>query len=184
MGCFESKGHKIFDFKKKSFKNGNNGNLPPSLTEKDRVILVTSWQRLKTDVEKVGVVTFMKLFDSHPEVQDAFLPFQQLSKKDMEQSAILRSHALRVMGTVDKCISRLDTPDKFKDLMTNLGQRHLNYNVNEEFIEMVGQQFVYAIQPHLEDIWSDEVQVAWSQLFKYMTYYMRQGLRGSTTIQY
>lgn len=60
MGCFESKGRKIFDFKKKSFKNEQNGNIPPSLTEKEKVILVTSWQRLKTDVEKVGVVTFMK----------------------------------------------------------------------------------------------------------------------------
>lgn len=63
----------------------------------------------------------------------------------MEQSAILRSHALRVMGTVDKCISRLDTPDKFKELMTNLGQRHLNYNVNEEFIEVGSLVYNYGM---------------------------------------
>jgi len=54
----------------------------------------------------------------------------------MEQSAILRSHALRVMGTVDKCITRLDTPDKLKELMSDLGKRHMNYNTTEDFIEV------------------------------------------------
>jgi hypothetical protein len=31
MGCYESKGHKIFDYKKKSLTNGN---VPTTLTEK------------------------------------------------------------------------------------------------------------------------------------------------------
>ena len=57
MGCYESKGHKIFDYKKKSLTNGN---VPPTLTEKQQFILENSWKRLKNDVEKVGVVTFMK----------------------------------------------------------------------------------------------------------------------------
>lgn len=57
MGCFESKGHRIFDFKKKSLTKQS---LPPTLNEKQRSLLITSWERLKNDVEKVGVVTFMK----------------------------------------------------------------------------------------------------------------------------
>lgn len=181
MGCYESKGHRIFDFKNKNFSKKNS---PPTLTEKQRSLLITSWQRLKDDVEKVGVVTFMKLFDNHPEVQDAFLPFKQLSQQDMEQSAVLRSHALRVMGTVDKCISRLNRPERMRELMGELGHRHINYNAKEEFIEMVGQQFVFAIQPHLQDIWSEELHTAWKQLFHFMTFYMRNGLRGASTIQY
>ena len=77
-----------------------------------------------------------RLFDNHPEVQDAFLPFKQLSKADMEQSAVLRSHALRVMGTVDKCVARLEKPDKLKEVMKELGKRHVNYNAKEEYIEV------------------------------------------------
>jgi len=49
---------------------------------------------------------------------------------------------------------------------------------------MLGQQFLYAIQPHLQDIWSEELQLAWKELIQYMTFYMRQGLHGSPTIQY
>ena len=62
----------------------------------------------------------------------------------MEQSAILRSHALRVMGTVDKCITRLDTPDKLKELMSDLGKRHMNYNTKEDFIEVSRKEEKFA----------------------------------------
>lgn len=76
------------------------------------------------------------LFQTHPEVQDAFLPFQQLSKEDMEHSAILRSHALRVMGTVEKCIGRIKTPEKLHNLMHELGERHTHYNARYDFIDV------------------------------------------------
>lgn len=76
------------------------------------------------------------LFQTHPEVQDAFLPFQQLSKEDMEHSAILRSHALRVMGTVEKCIGRIKTPEKLHSLMHELGERHTNYNARYDFVDV------------------------------------------------
>ena len=62
----------------------------------------------------------------------------------MEQSAILRSHALRVMGTVDKCITRLDTPAKLKELMSDLGKRHMNYNTKEDFIEVSRKEEKFA----------------------------------------
>lgn len=76
------------------------------------------------------------LFQTHPEVQDAFLPFQQLSKEDMEHSAILRSHALRVMGTVEKCIGRIKTPEKLENLMHELGERHTHYNARYDFVDV------------------------------------------------
>lgn len=81
-------------------------------------------------------VFFYSLFQSHPEVQDAFLPFQQLAKEDMQHSDILRSHALRVMGTVDKCLTRIRTLKKLQHLMHELGERHIKYNAQFEFIDV------------------------------------------------
>ena len=82
------------------------------------------------------MVFFYSLFQSHPEVQDAFLPFQQLAKEDMQHSDILRSHALRVMGTVDKCLTRIRTLKKLQHLMHELGERHIKYNAQFEFIDV------------------------------------------------
>ncbi|KAJ8320544.1 hypothetical protein KUTeg_002131 [Tegillarca granosa] len=153
-----------------------NGNIPEPLTEEQKQLLQDAWISLKNDMAKIGVVTFIRLFETHPEVQDAFLPFQQLTKSDLEQSVILRSHALRVMGTVDKCLSRAHKPEKLQELMLELGSRHSTYNAKADFFEMVGQQFLHAIQPHLGDRWTPEMEQAWTQLFKLITTYMRNGM--------
>lgn len=90
------------------------------------------------EIQKITINVFYlcSLFQTHPEVQDAFLPFQQLSKEDMEHSAILRSHALRVMGTVEKCIGRIKTPEKLENLMHELGERHTHYNARYDFVDV------------------------------------------------
>ncbi|XP_062591836.1 neuroglobin-like isoform X2 [Saccostrea cucullata] len=154
------------------------------LSDGQKDLLEKSWNYLKEEMTKIGIVTFMNLFQTHPEVQDAFLPFQQLAKEDMEHSAILRSHALRVMGTVDKCLTRIRTPEKLQNLMHELGERHANYSARQEFIDLVGSQFVYAIKPHLEDCWSKELEEAWLQLFRVMSFHMKKGMRESNVITY
>ena len=76
------------------------------------------------------------MFETHPEVQDAFMSFRTLETSQLEYNTILRAHALRVMGTVDKCINRLDHRQKLQDLMTELGIRHKNYTVKMEYIDV------------------------------------------------
>ncbi|XP_048752325.2 neuroglobin-like isoform X2 [Ostrea edulis] len=182
MGGLESKvfvSHKEkYDRKKQTIL------IEPTLSETEVRILEESWKTLKKDISRVGVVMFMNLFQTHPEVQDAFLPFQQLAKEDMEHSSILRSHALRVMGTVDKCLTRIRTPEKLQNLMHELGERHMNYNARYDFIDLVGSQFVHAIKPHLEDCWSKELEEAWLQLFKVMSYHMKKGMTDANVITY
>ncbi|XP_048752323.2 neuroglobin-like [Ostrea edulis] len=149
----------------------------PKLSEEQLNLLEKSWNSIKVNIANIGVVTFMSLFQTHPEVQDAFLPFQQLAKEDMEESAILRSHALRVMGTVDKCLTRIRTPEKLQNLMHELGERHKNYNARFDIIDMVGEQFIFAIKPHLQDTWNNDLEEAWIQLFKVLCYFMKKGMR-------
>ncbi|XP_029656768.2 neuroglobin [Octopus sinensis] len=127
--------------------------------------------------------TNMRLFDSHPDVQNTFLPFRGLSNKDMESSAILRAHALRVMATVEKCITRLDRIDKTNVILKELGHRHIDYQVKPKYISLMGPQFMMAIKPHLESQWSEEMEEAWTHLFRIISYHMKKGLRPSKAEQ-
>lgn len=83
------------------------------------------------------------LFETHPEVHDAFMSFRAINTTELEYNAILRAHALRVMGTVDKCIYRLDNRDKLRELMTELGIRHKNYTVKVEFIDVSSNALLF-----------------------------------------
>ncbi|WAR15151.1 NGB-like protein [Mya arenaria] len=117
-----------------------------------------------------------KLFETHPEVHDAFMSFRAVNTSDLEYNAIFRKHALRVMETVDKCINRLVNNFKLLGLMTELGIRHKNYSVKIEFIDLIGTQFISSIKPHLETMWTDEYEKAWENLFNIMCYYMKKGM--------
>lgn len=148
----------------------------PELTANEIKLLKEMWSVVKDDISKVGVITFVSLFETHPEVQDVFMSFRTKNTSDLEYNHILRAHALRVMGTVDKCIFRLDNRDKLRDLMMDLGIRHQNYSVKIEYIDLMGPQFISSIKPHLENMWTEEHERAWENLFQLMCYYMKKGM--------
>ena len=76
------------------------------------------------------------LFETHPDVQDMFLPFRNLSLEEMKQNAQLRGHALKVMGTVEKALARMEEPEKLAEVMHALGQTHAMHNVKPELVDV------------------------------------------------
>lgn len=43
-------------------------------------------------------------------------------------------------------------------------------------LQLIGPQFVYAVKPSMEEHWSDEIEEAWIQLFRYMAYVMKKSM--------
>lgn len=76
------------------------------------------------------------MFQTHPEVQGYFLPFTGLPLSDLNHLGTLRAHALRFMATVEKCMHRLDEPERMRDVLEGLGGRHANYNANVDYVEV------------------------------------------------
>lgn len=145
----------------------------PFVTYQQKVALVATWNVLMENLTRVGVIAFMRLFETHPDVQEIFIPFKGLDHESLRNSKELRAHALRVMGFVQKVVARLEHPKKLELLLGELGKSHLDYGAKAEYIEKIGPQFIYAVKPMLEDLWNAEVENAWLQLFRYITYYMK-----------
>jgi hemoglobin-like flavoprotein len=48
---------------------------------------------------------------------------------------------------------------------------------NKHFLfQLIGPQFIQAIQPSLEERWTPELHEAWIHLFKYMAYVMKTSM--------
>ncbi|XP_064107892.1 uncharacterized protein LOC135216452 [Macrobrachium nipponense] len=67
---------------------------PKMLTEAQKETIKRTWKIIETNVARVGVVTFIGLFETHPDVQEVFIPFRGLPMEEVQQSKELRSHAL------------------------------------------------------------------------------------------
>ncbi|XP_054712905.1 globin D, coelomic-like isoform X1 [Uloborus diversus] len=146
------------------------------LTPKQKELLTETWKQLVENISNVGVITFMNLFETHPDVQDVFMPFKGLSVEELRHSKELRAHGLRVMGFVQKVVARLDEPEKSEQLLKELGRNHVMYGAKVDYVDLIGPQFVFAVKPSMEKYWSEEIEDAWIQLFRYMAYQMKKAM--------
>lgn len=146
---------------------------PEPLSETQKADLTRTWKLLEDDIAKVGVITFISLFETHPDVQQVFMPFSGIELEDLKHSKQLRAHALRVMAFVQKCISRLNEPEKLEQLLRELGKKHHSYKAKAKYVDLVGPQFIQAIQPSLGEEWTEEVSAAWVLLFAHIGYTMK-----------
>lgn len=148
----------------------------PDFTDEQKKIVLESWKVIQKDIARVGVVMFMGLFETHPDVQEIFLPFKGQTPDDLKQSTQLKSHVLRVMGTVEKCLARIDEPDKLETLLHDLGAKHLLYNARIDYIDLIGPQFICAVQPAMGDAWTSEIEAAWADLFRLISHIMKEAM--------
>ncbi|XP_076442802.1 neuroglobin-like [Babylonia areolata] len=148
----------------------------PQLTARQKEIVMESWEVIQRDISRVGVVMFMGLFETHPDVQDAFQPFQGRSLEELRHSRQLKGHVLKVMNTVEKCLARIHEPDKLESLLHDLGAKHLLYNARIDYIDLIGPQFIYAVQPAMGDLWTPEIESAWADLFRLISHIMKEAM--------
>lgn len=83
---------------------------------------------------------FTRLFETHPEVQSVFLPFRGKSHEDLQDSPQLKSHALRVMGTVETCMNHIHQLQELHQTLHDLGARHVMYNAKVDYIDVGGER--------------------------------------------
>lgn len=168
MGCIPTKKTPLSMSKLTGFKG-----TVPFVTFYQKKVLLESWAVMMQHISRVGVITFMRLFETHPDLQEIFIPLRGLNQDQLRNSKELRTHALRVMGFVQKAVARLDHPQKLEELLGILGKSHIAYGAKAEYLEKIGPQFIYAVKPSMGNFWNEEVEHAWLQLFRYITHYMR-----------
>ncbi|KAK3601257.1 hypothetical protein CHS0354_040436 [Potamilus streckersoni] len=150
--------------------------LLPNLTADQKCILEETWGIVQSDISKVGVVLFMRLFEKCPNVQDLFVPLRGLSSEELRNSDRLREHGMRVMGIIEKCVARLHRPDQLEKLLLDLGQKHVYYNVKPDYIDLFGPQLQLAIKPAIGDRWTSEVEEAWSAFLNFISHIIKNAM--------
>ncbi|XP_033497789.1 x globin [Epinephelus lanceolatus] len=135
-----------------------------------------SWKVIRDDIAKVGIIMFVRLFETHPECKDVFFLFRDVEDLErLRNSRELRAHGLRVMSFIEKSVARLDQLERLEALALELGKSHYHYNAPPKYFSYVGAEFICAVQPILKERWTAELEEAWKTMFQYLTSLMKQG---------
>ncbi|PWA16396.1 x globin [Gambusia affinis] len=154
------------------------------LSEEQVQMIKDSWKVIRDDIAKVGIIMFVRLFETHPECKDVFFLFRDV--QDLERlrtNRELRAHGLRVMSFIEKSVARLDQPERLEALAVELGKSHYHYNAPPKYYNYVGAEFICAVQPILKERWTAELEEAWKTMFQYVASLMRQGYQDESARQ-
>ncbi|XP_014835876.1 PREDICTED: neuroglobin-like [Poecilia mexicana] len=154
------------------------------LSEEQVQMIKDSWKVIRDDIAKVGIIMFVRLFETHPECKDVFFLFRDV--QDLERlrtNRELRAHGLRVMSFIEKSVARLDQPERLEALAVELGKSHYHYNAPPKYYNYVGAEFICAVQPILKERWTTELEEAWKTMFQYVSSLMRQGYQDESARQ-
>ncbi|KAM4723723.1 x globin [Anableps anableps] len=153
-------------------------------SEEQVQMIKDSWKVIRDDIAKVGIIMFVRLFETHPQCKDVFFLFRDV--QDLEKlrtNRELRAHGLRVMSFIEKSVARLDQPERLEALAVELGKSHYHYNAPPKYFSYVGAEFICAVQPILKERWTTELEEAWKMMFQYVTSLMKQGYQDESARQ-
>uniref|UniRef100_A0A8C7GD02 X globin n=1 Tax=Oncorhynchus kisutch TaxID=8019 RepID=A0A8C7GD02_ONCKI len=130
------------------------------LSKEQIEMIKESWKVIQEDIAKVGIIMFVRLFETHPECKDVF--FRDVEDLDrLRTSRELRSHGLRVMSFIEKSVARLEQLERLEVLAVELGRSHYRYNAPPKYYSYVGAEFICAVQLILKERWTPELEEAW-----------------------
>ncbi|XP_032355752.1 x globin [Etheostoma spectabile] len=174
MGCAISGLAAKAEFGDRTTEESGAGAAYPS---EDQIQMIKeSWKVIQDDIAKVGIIMFVRLFETHPECKDVFFLFRDV--EDLERlrtSRELRAHGLRVMSLIEKSVARLDQLERLEALALELGKSHYHYNAPPKYYSYVGAEFICAVQPILKERWTAELEEAWKTMFQLVTSLMKHG---------
>ncbi|CAF1047326.1 unnamed protein product [Brachionus calyciflorus] len=108
-----------------------------------------TYKFIQDDLNNVGVIAFMKSFETLPIMKDEFDSFKFLPIDELSKSHALRTHSKKVMNIIDQFVNSLENCqlETMKQKLFHLGERHHIYRAKKEYFLIIEYQFINAIRP-------------------------------------
>lgn len=161
-------------------------------TDRLKTAVEQSWEQVQAmGSEVVAEVLFRILFDMAPGVKQLFpadvrCRYRDWSAdEDSDESDIYRSTAMRklfakVVNAVGTAVAGLQDLSKLVPMLTQLGARHFQYGVKEEFFHVLGKALVRALRDCLGGTFTLQVEVAWTMVYGFVSSIMLSGMQAGS----
>lgn len=119
----------------------------------EQITLVTeSWNKVVPISEQAAELFYGKLFELDPSLKPLF-------KGDMKEQG------RKLMLMINTAVSNISDVEKIIPALEELGRRHVDYGVKDEYYTTVATALLWTLGQGLGDEFTEEVKEAWTQTY-------------------
>jgi hemoglobin-like flavoprotein len=111
------------------------------------------------------------LFELQPRTKKVFGFSKEanLSAGELGRIGVL-IHAIRMIQQLDTALNMLgpDT-DTLREILQQLGKRHMGYGVSPHYFPFLGQALTYALSKTMGDDWNEDLNNAWLDVYEQLS---------------
>lgn len=118
------------------------------------------------------------------EVVDAFYTFLLTDNPDLVdvfRHADMSRQKDALLKSLIFIVDNLETPERVVTYLTDLGERHAPYQVDEAEYQKVGTALLKSFAYFFEDEWTAELEEAWTEAYGFIASTMLAGTRAART---
>ncbi|MFN8610754.1 MAG: globin family protein [Vulcanimicrobiota bacterium] len=119
----------------------------------DVELLRTSFEALAPQAASLMERFYAILFERYPSVRPLFVHTDMRK----QQGKLLASLAL--------VVKHCDQPEKFRQPLRQMGERHLAYGTQPQHYDAVGECLLAALAETAGSLWTEELQAAWTRAY-------------------
>ncbi|MGQ3683447.1 MAG: globin family protein [Candidatus Loosdrechtia sp.] len=119
-------------------------------------IIRKTFAKIKPVSDKVAELFYHRLFELKPSLKSLF-------KKD------LKVQGMMLMQMIDFAVKNLDNSEELLPTLQELGKRHVNYEVKEEYYDTVGEALLWTLEQTLGSDFTREAKEAWGDAYKLLS---------------
>lgn len=115
-------------------------------------LVQNSWAKVFPISDAAATLFYDRLFEMDPSVRPMF-------KADM------REQKKKLMQTLSVAVDGLNNLPKLVPVLKDLGARHAGYMVQDHHYDLVGEALLWTLREGLGDEFTDEVELAWTEVY-------------------
>ena len=139
----------------------------------DIELLKSSFEAIKPVAKDVVDHFYLDLFRNHPEARELF------------DSTRMPSQQMALIGSLVFIFDNLEKPEVLKPYLLKMGQRHLDYGVEDHQYQWVAESMINTLKYFFAETWSAELEGSWVEALTFIATTMLEATakRGPTLKQ-
>ncbi|MEG4574084.1 pentapeptide repeat-containing protein [Microcoleus sp. N3A4] len=126
-------------------------------------LLEQSFEKIKPRADEFAASFYEKLFTTHPELKPLFATTDMAK----QQKKLIKALVL--------VVENIRSPEALEPVLNALGGRHIGYGVIPKYYSPVGEALLSAFEQSLQQDWTPEVKLAWTDAYRAITDLMLKG---------